>query len=102
MGEVVVVALAVVAIVLIAGISINGIVDKVMREKRWRYEAGKSSGSADITAIAERTREIEERLRVLERIATDRGSLLSEEIEALRRDNAMLAAPSSVKEGATP
>ncbi len=29
---------------------------------------------------------IEDRLRVLERIATDRGSLLADEIEALRRD----------------
>jgi len=34
---------------------------------------------------------IENRLRVLERIATDRGSVLADEIEALRRDLPALA-----------
>jgi ACT domain-containing protein len=85
--EMMVIATAVVAIVLIAGISINGIVDKVMQGKRLRFEAsagGDQQSTAQIRDIAERQQMIEDRLRVLERIATDRGNLLAEEIEALR------------------
>ncbi|WP_017666475.1 hypothetical protein [Porphyrobacter sp. AAP82] len=84
MGEMVVIAMMVVAIVLIAGVSINGIVDKVMQHKRLRYEAEGAPAGSDIREIAERQQAIEDRLRVLERIATDRGSLLADEIEALR------------------
>jgi hypothetical protein len=39
-----------------------------------------------VREIAERQQLIEDRLRVLERIVTDRGSLLADEIEALRRE----------------
>ena len=86
MGELIVVAMTIVVIVLIIGISMNGIVEKQTREKRLRYEAQKAPDHADIKAIAERQQAIEERLRVLERIATDRGNVLADEIEALRRD----------------
>jgi hypothetical protein len=85
MGEVVVVAIAVVAIVLIVGISINGIVDKVIRHKRLRFEAKTPAAIPEVREIAERQQMIEDRLRVLERIATDRGSMLADEIEALRK-----------------
>jgi hypothetical protein len=95
MGALVVIALTIVAIVLIIGISINAIVDKQMREKRLRHEAHKPSGDAEFQAIAERTQMIEDRLRVLERIATDRGSLLADEIEALRESSRELAAPAT-------
>lgn len=86
MGEMVIIAMTIVAIVLIAGMSLNGIVDKVMQAKRLRHEARALPEGQDVRAIAERQQQIEERLRVLERIATDRGSLLADEIEALRRD----------------
>lgn len=85
MGETVVIMMGVVAIVLIVGVSVNGIIDKVMQAKRLRYEA--KAGAADtagVREIAERQQMIEDRLRVLERIATDRGHLLADEIEALR------------------
>lgn len=88
MHEMVIIAMTIIAIVLIAGMSINGIVDKVMSAKRLRYEAKPDSVPQDIRAIAERQQMIEDRLRVLERIATDRGSLLAEEIEALRISSA--------------
>ncbi|WP_296718465.1 hypothetical protein [Erythrobacter sp.] len=91
MGEQVIIAMTIIAIVLIAGISLNGIVDKVMQAKRLRYEAKADPQDQGIRAIAERTQLIEDRLRVLERIATDRGSLLSDEIEALRRETHALA-----------
>lgn len=84
MDEIVIVAMTIVAIALIIGVSVNGIVEKVMREKRLRHEAQKAPGHTDLQAIAERTAHIEDRLRVLERIATDRGNLLADEIEALR------------------
>ena len=86
MGEMVVIAMMVVAIVLIAGMTVNGIVDKVMQHKRLRYEAAPGHSGSEVSAIAERQRMIEDRLRVLERIATDRGALLADEIEALRSD----------------
>ncbi|MFO6448280.1 hypothetical protein ACLBKU_14195 [Erythrobacter sp. NE805] len=84
MSEVVVVAVAVVAIVLIAGMTVNGIVEKVMQAKRLRYEAKAGTDAPALHEIAERQQMIEDRLRVLERIATDRGTVLSDEIEALR------------------
>lgn len=84
MGEMVIISMTIVAIVLIAGISLNGIVDKVMSTKRQRIEARGFSPEPEVRAIAERQQMIEDRLRVLERIATDRGSLLADEIEALR------------------
>jgi hypothetical protein len=84
MGEIVVIAMMVVAIVLITGMSINGIVDKVMQHKRLRNEATSGNSGPEVREIAERQQMIEDRLRVLERIATDRGTLLADEIEALR------------------
>lgn len=84
MGEMVVIAMTIVAIVLIAGMSINGIVDKVMQAKRQRLETQAGQPGPELREIAERQQIFEERLRVLERIATDRGSLLAMEIEDLR------------------
>lgn len=86
MGEMVVIAMAIVAIVLITGMSVNGIIDKVMEGRRLRYLAKEGEDGRAVREIAERQQMIEDRLRVLERIATDRGSLLSDEIEALRSD----------------
>lgn len=100
MGEQIIIAITIVAIVLIAGVSLNGIVEKVMQARRLRYEAEANTvllQGPEIRAIAERQQMIEDRLRVLERIATDRGSLLADEIEALRRD---LPAPARDKEDA--
>lgn len=84
MGEMIIASASIILISLIAGISINGIVDKVMQAKRLRYTANTEATSQEIRAIAERQDMIEDRLRVLERIATDRGNLLADEIEALR------------------
>ena len=93
MAEMVLIAMTIVAIVLITGMTLNGIVDKVMQGKRLRQEARPSADphSPGVREIAERQQMIEDRLRVLERIATDRGSLLADEIEALRRDTLSLA-----------
>jgi hypothetical protein len=88
MGEQIIIAMTIVAMAIIIGMTLNGIVDKVIQAKRLRYEAQAKADpqGQDIRAIADRTQMIEDRLRVLERIATDRGSVLADEIEALRRD----------------
>lgn len=86
MHEQVIIAMTIFAIALIIGMSLNGIVDKVIHGRRLRYEAKTDPQGPEIREIAERQLMIEDRLRVLERIATDRGSLLADEIEALRRD----------------
>lgn len=91
MPEQLIIAMTLIAIVLIIGMSLNGIVDKVMQAKRLRHEAQPGPQAQDVREIAERTRLIEDRLRVLERIATDRGNLLADEIEALRRDTLTLS-----------
>ncbi len=103
MGEMVLIAMTIVAIVLITGLTLNGIVDKVMQGKRLRHEVRPSADpqSPGVREIAERQQMIEDRLRVLERIATDRGSLLADEIEALRRDIPAIAASQRESEGAT-
>jgi hypothetical protein len=93
MGEQVIIAMTIVAMALIIGMTLNGIVDKIIQGKRLRYEAkAKADPQApEIRQIAERQQMIEDRLRVLERIATDRGSVLADEIEALRRETPALA-----------
>jgi hypothetical protein len=84
MAEMVIISMTIIAIVLIAGVSLNGIVGKVMDAKRLRYEAKPGTLGPEVREVAERQQMIEDRLRVLERIATDRGNLLADEIEALR------------------
>ena len=94
MQEQLIIAMTLVAICLIAGISLNGIVDKVMQAKRLRYTHLPAQPTAEIREMAERQQMIEDRLRVLERIATDRGHLLADEIESLRGE---LPAPVATK-----
>jgi hypothetical protein len=91
MGEQVIIAMTIVAMALIFGMTLNGIVDKIIQGKRLRYEAKADPQGPDVRAIAERQQMIEDRLRVLERIATDRGNVLADEIEALRRETPALA-----------
>lgn len=91
MGEMVVIAIMVIAIVLIVGMSVNGIVDKVVHARALRLQASPGTDGKDIRDVIERQQMIEERLQVLERIATDRGNLLADEIEALRAGVVTLA-----------
>ena len=81
------VVIMVVLITGITGLTINGVVQKVLDYKRSKNAAlaGAGGGSG---ALDERTAHIEDRLKVLERIATDpearRGADLAQEIEQLR------------------
>ena len=56
-------------------------------QKRWEVEQGNRSAGRKGSIDGERVGMIEDRLAVLERIATDRGQLLSDEIDALRIEN---------------
>lgn len=70
----------------IIGFSALSIVKRVYDHKRWEQEhsAVNLQSKGKVLEIVERTEMIEDRLRVLERLATDRGTLLSDEIESLR------------------
>jgi hypothetical protein len=65
-------------------IAIFAIVSRVYRhrEKRLELEAQVAAARAD----PDHTRQLEERLRVLERIVTDKGHGLADEIERLRNE----------------
>ncbi|MEM9501028.1 MAG: hypothetical protein AAF941_04205 [Pseudomonadota bacterium] len=83
-SDLVIILGAVIVMLIVVGVSINGIVAKVFDHEN--AAAGGVDGSLDRRTqdIAARTDMIEDRLAVLERIATDRGQLLTDEIEQLR------------------
>ena len=68
----------------VCGISVNSIIKKVHAQKRWELERADRPSGANDGAVSDRVGMIEDRLAVLERIATDRGQLLADEIESLR------------------
>lgn len=83
------VVIMVITVTGIIGISINGIVAKVLDYKRSKAGMTAAAHPAPHAAqVSDRTDLIEDRLRVLERLATDRGALLADEIEALRDERA--------------
>lgn len=71
-------------ILMVLGITVSAIVKSVLDYKRDQNELRGQQDVGEINKVAERTQMIEDRLHVLERIATDRGHLLSDEIDALR------------------
>ena len=83
-NELTVIFIGAILILSVLGLSINGIVKKVLDFKRDQNGAHDKQDVRHVSDIAERTQMIEDRVRVLERIATDRGQLLSDEIDALR------------------
>lgn len=84
--ELLTIFLFVIVITSIVGGTVNGIVSKVIdykKSERAHSTVGKAR-KQDVSNLTERTEMIEDRLKVLERLATDRGTLLADEIEALR------------------
>ena len=88
MPEIAIIFAGIIIGLIVIGISVNALVGQVLDFKKSQSGTGILHGgqSADVQALNDRTDMIEDRLRVLERIATDRGHLLAEEIEALRSD----------------
>lgn len=80
----------VVCVVAIIGGVTQQIVSKVIDYKKSQRLHDANNSGADVNQIADRTDYLEERVRVLERIATDRGADLAQEIEDLRERNEYL------------
>ncbi|MEL7188758.1 MAG: hypothetical protein AAGK17_04325 [Pseudomonadota bacterium] len=91
-GGLVLIFAFVIVITSVAGLIINGVVQKVLDYKRDKQGIPRhGSPIKQINSeLADRTDLIEDRLRVLERLATDKGQLLSDEIEALRKETPAL------------
>ncbi|MEL7454848.1 MAG: hypothetical protein AAFY42_03970 [Pseudomonadota bacterium] len=87
-SDLVIIAVMIITVVAIIGGSVNAIISKATEYylEKSRRESGHTVSNASNSQLAERTDMIEERLAVLERLATDKGTLLSDEIEALRLD----------------
>ena len=84
--ELLIIFLGSIFILIVIGLSVNGIVSKMLDYKRSLRDDAPRGEKVANAQLAERTAMIEDRLAVLERIATDRGQLLSDEIEQLRID----------------
>lgn len=86
------IVMMVVVLTSIVGFTVNGVVKKVLDYKRDKDAMLAKPSTGQITNVVQRTDHIEERLKVLERIATDpearRGANLAQEIEDLRIDQA--------------
>ena len=79
---------SIIIMLMILGLSVNGIISQATAyylEKDEREHA-RSKSAANAGELGERNQMIEDRLAVLERLATDKGTLLSDEIESLRLD----------------
>lgn len=88
MNELLIIFPGIIMMLIVIGVSVNGIVSKSAAyylEKDERQHA-RSKGAANTDELIERNQIIEDRLIVLERLATDKGTLLSDEIEALSSD----------------
>lgn len=85
-GTVVVIMLSVIVVVAIMAGSISGIVRRHMRFKKRELEIMAGSAAEQAAQYAAKAEKLEQRVRVLERIATDRGSDLAQQIEDLRRE----------------
>ena len=77
--------LFVIIIVSILGSVANDIAKRVLDYKQAERATGSGhNGTAEVQRLTEKTEMLEDRVRVLERIATDKDSSLAAEIEALR------------------
>ncbi len=63
-----------------------GVITKYMRLKEKQIDSISHKAAEEAARHAEQTRRLEERMRVLERIVTDRGLSVAEEIDRLRDD----------------
>ncbi|MEP0190346.1 MAG: hypothetical protein ABJP70_06985 [Erythrobacter sp.] len=83
-SELLIIFPGIILMLIIIGLSVNGIISKVLNHRREVRAIEHPATSGTNSALTERTAMIEDRLAVLERIATDRSIELVDEIEALR------------------
>ncbi|WP_299193772.1 hypothetical protein [uncultured Erythrobacter sp.] len=89
MPEIAIIFSSIIVMLIVIGIGVNALAAKILAHKRWERETSLlgSKGPA-ASEVSDRTDMLEDRVRVLERLATDRGATLADEIEALRDDRA--------------
>ncbi|XUU60608.1 hypothetical protein ACRAQ6_13770 [Erythrobacter sp. HA6-11] len=80
-NELVLIFTFVTIVLAILGFSVNSIVSKALKHKQW-MEENRASKRGSVSS--ERQDALEERVRVLERIVTDKDNDLAGQIEALR------------------
>lgn len=68
----------------ILGMMLWGITDSVLKHRRKMLEVQAKLTAEKAAQYAAQTERLEQRVRVLERIATDKGIVVADEIEALR------------------
>ncbi|HEX5644915.1 MAG TPA: hypothetical protein VFX62_05320 [Erythrobacter sp.] len=86
MPELAIIFSFILAVVVITAVTIHRIVARVYQHKEWRELQRSSARDA---ASSEQYRKLEERVRVLERIATDGNHALASQIEQLRELDAI-------------
>lgn len=74
-------------VVIVAIVMITSIIKS---RHRYRYDAQGQTDDAETRMLRDEVKVLKERVAVLERIATDRGSLLEQEIEQLRDQRSAL------------
>ena len=85
--DLLIIMIFVVVLVSIVGGVLSGIVERVISYKKSQLGKGENVSSDDTRRLIEITEQLQDRVRVLERIATDRNDandLLAAEIESLR------------------
>jgi hypothetical protein len=77
---------AIALIVMVSGITLSAILGAFFkyRERRLELQAGAAAEKAAMYAV--QTERLEQRMRVLERIVTDKGIVVADEIERLRHE----------------
>ncbi len=73
-------------IVMATGITISAIFKEFFRHRERRMEIQAAATAEKATQYAAGTERLEQRMRVLERIVTDRGIVVADEIEKLRHE----------------
>ena len=87
-ADLVIIFTGLILMLVVIGAAVNGIISKATANylEKDEREYARSKNGKDAGEHGDRQQMIEDRLAVLERLATDKGSLLSDEIEALRLD----------------
>jgi len=92
MPELAIIFSGVIVALIVIGASVNGIVSKVLDYKKSMRVGQPGAATTGTEELLSRTELIEDRVRVLERIATDNAPDLATQIEQLR-DTPTLARP---------
>jgi uncharacterized protein (DUF58 family) len=87
-GETISLIAVVVLMIVVLGMAFSAYERRLkFKERKLEFEAGRST--ADAGGAGEIVARLEKRVRVLERLATDRGPDVAAQIEALRDDRAL-------------